>query len=525
MKKRFVFASILIGFLACSNTCAAFNADVPKQQITSRIVEVSDINALNKAIAAAKPGDVIVMADGTWNDAEINFNANATEKAPITLKAKTAGKVILSGNSTLEFAKPYLVVDGLFFTNGAIKGNTVVEFKSDHCRLINTAIVDYNPAEKKTDYYWIYFNGNHNRMEHCFFKGKNNLQPLVGNDQDDSRYNTVAYCHFKDVPHTPDNGREIFRIWGYGRSEETGDDGAYFTIENNLFERAHGEGSEIISLKSNRNVVRYNTIVSTRGGITGRSGNFNTIEGNFIFGNNEKGTSGIRLAGQGHRVVNNYISDVTGDGVIIMCGEYIDTALTPNYQPILRAGTPLGRVPRYGHVKDGVFSNNTLVNIGGIGINIGSSYNASPNSDQRVLIPENNRIVNNLVYHAKGTGVSVTVASTKPPLDRFSFKPNILEANISYGAPTNASNNGIIVLDPRLTLKDGVYCLSPGSIAIDKGASIDLREDVDGQARSSKMDIGADEFSATQIKRKPLTATNVGPQWVIKSRSQSPAQF
>ena len=179
------------------------------------------------------------MADGTWTDAVIDFNAQATAAAPITLKARTPGKVILTGTSRLTFSRPYLVADGLHFKNGIPAQGNVIDFKTDHCRLTNAAVVDYNPLVPTQDYYWVYFNGSHNRVDHSYFKGKNNNQPLVGNDQDDSRYNQVDYCHFKDIPHSNVNGREIFRIWGYGRSEELGDDGSFFTIEYNLFGGCH----------------------------------------------------------------------------------------------------------------------------------------------------------------------------------------------------------------------------------------------------------------------------------------------
>jgi poly(beta-D-mannuronate) lyase len=527
MYKQFLFSTLIFGILAVNLPLSAVKAQ-PVRKIKrdyQRTIEVTDIKQLNNAISSAKPGDTIVMADGNWNDVDINFNSNATDKAPVTLKAKTPGKVVLTGSSKLTFNKPHLIVDGLFFTNGNVKGSTVIEFKSDYCRLTNTTIVNYNPPKKETGYYWVFFSGNYNRVDHCFFKGKNNMQPLIGNNQDNSRHNSVSFCHFKDIPFTPDNGREIFRIWGYGRSEETGDDGAYFTIENNLFERAHGEGTEIISLKSNRNIVRYNTITGTKGGIVGRSGNFNTIEGNFIFGNNEESSTGIRVAGQGHRVVNNYISDVSGDGLILISGEYIDTFLTPDYKPIFREGTPLGRVPRYGHVKNGLFANNTFVNVGGIGINIGASYKPELGGEQRILIPENNRIVNNLVYKVEGGGILTAIQIKTPPLDIFTFKPNMFRANIYYGSKTNDSNEGIINADPLLSFKGVFYRPSKKSPVINKGIQTDTKDDIDGQERKGKMDIGADEFSQMKITRKPLTADDVGARWIIKLRKAGNKNF
>lgn len=405
-------------------------------------IQVKNYNELVQAISQAMPCDQIVMSDGEWKDAAIDFNSGATGNKPVKLKAKTPGKVILSGQSKLTFSAPYLEAEGLLFTNGSPSDGNVVEFNSDYCRLTNSAIVDYNPADSTRGYYWIFFSGNHNRVDHCFFTGKNNYQPLIGNNQDDSRHNRVDSCHFKDIPYYPVNGREIFRIWGYGRSEELGDDGAYFTVESNLFERAHGEGMEIISFKSNRNIARNNTIIATKGGIVGRSGNFNTIEGNYISGEYEEGSSGIRLAGQGHKVINNYVTNVDGVGLSVMCGEYIEKSLTENYNPVLREGTPLGRVPRYGHIRNGSFSNNIFVNNMGTDIILGSSYKAGWPESQRVLIPENNTVSGNIVYKKHlGPALETPIQDVTGPLDVFSFQPNHYAGNVIYGGATELGLN------------------------------------------------------------------------------------
>lgn len=488
----------------------------------SQQIIVKNNKELNQAIVAAKPGDVIIMRNGEWKDTKIHFSANATVEKPVTLKAQTPGQVVLMGESDLVFERPYLIVEGLYFTNGGTQSSSVITFKSDYCRLTNTAIVDYNPEKFDDGYYWIYFSGNYNQADHCFFKGKNNMQPLVGNNQDDSRHNSVSWSYFKDIPYAPNNGREMFRIWGYGRSEETGDDGAYFTVEHNLFDHADGEGTEIISLKSNRNVVRFNTIIATRGGIVGRSGNFNTIANNFILGKGREGTTGIRVAGQGHKVYNNYISDITGDGLILITGEYIDKYLTPAYQPIFRKGTPLGRVPRYGQVKNGVFANNTFVNVGGAAIHVGASYNDQLDGDQRMLIPENNDILNNLIYHAKKGGIVMIKASQKVPLDQFRFKDNQVRNNLIFNAKVigiDALISLTINRNPLLQLNNGLYHLGPNSPAIDKGVTLDsITADMDGQKRENVTDIGADEFSKNPIKLRPLSSKEVGVSWSITDK-------
>ena len=476
----------------------------------------SNASQLNAAIAASNPGDTIIMTNGTWTNVTINFNAIATAVQPVVLRAQTPGKVILNGSSSLIFSAPYLMVNGLYFKGGALTTGSIVRFNSTNCRLTNTAIVDYNPPLTSTSYYWVYFDGSYNRVDNCYFKGKNHHQPTIGNDASGSRYNTADHCYFKDMGGSG-NGSEIFRIWGYGGNEELGTDGAFFTIEYNLFDAADGEGLEMISLKSNRNIVRYNTIKNTKGEITLRSGNFNTIEGNFIFGNNKDGSRGIRLTGQYHKIINNYIENVKEDAIVVYAGEYIDTYLTPDYQPILRAGTPLGRVPAYGPVKNTIIAHNTIVNPGGDGMELGAAYKVSWPTAQRVLLPENCTIANNVIIKNGGTAIRSPVQDLNPPLDIFNFQPNIFEGNVIYGAVLSmnpAPASGIITQNPLISLTNGLYRPSASSPLINAGVGTYVTEDIDGQMRDANPDIGADEYANTMITRKPLTPQDAGPQWI-----------
>jgi poly(beta-D-mannuronate) lyase len=477
---------------------------------------VTNASQLNAAIAASIAGDTIIMINGIWTNVTITFNATATAAQPVVLRAQTPGKVILTGSSSLLFSAPYLIVNGLYFSGGALSSGAIVRFNSTNCRLTNTAIVNYNPPSVATSYYWVYFDNAYNRVDNCYFKGKNHHQPTIGNDASGSRYNTVDHCYFKDMGGSG-NGSEIFRIWGYGGNEELGTDGAFFTIEYNLFDAADGEGLEMISLKSNRNMVRYNTIKNTKGEITLRSGNFNTVEGNFIFGNNKDGSRGIRLTGQYHKIINNYIENVKEDGIVVYAGEYIDTYLTPDYQPILRAGTPLGRVPAYGPVKNTIIAHNTIVNPGGDGMEIGAAYKVSWPTAQRVLLPENCTIANNVILKNGGTAIRSPVQDVNPPLDIFTFQPNIYTGNVIYGAVLSmnpAPASGIITQNPLLSVMNGLYRPSGSSPLINAGLGSYVTTDMDGQTRDSNPDIGADEYATTTITRKPLTPEDVGPQWI-----------
>jgi poly(beta-D-mannuronate) lyase len=392
---------------------------------------VADPAALAAAIAAARPGDVIIMKDGVWKDVDIRFDAGATAAAPVRLRAQSPGGVVLTGSSQLTFARPYLSAEGLYFRGGALEGGAVVRFASHHGRLHESAIVDYNPWNPASAYHWVLFEGDHNRIERITFRGKNNRRPVVAQTPA-AKHNAVEGCHFKDIAFHSQNGREVIQIMGYGMNEELGEDGAFFTVANNLFDEAHGEGMEIISIKSNRNVIRGNTFRRTKGGITNRSGNFNVIQDNVVLGENEPGSYGIRITGQHHRVVGNYVADVEGPGLLLVAGELYERALTPAFLPLLRAGTPLGRVPRYAQVKHGVFANNSFVNCGSPAVQLGASYKAGWPKSQRVLLPEDNQIAGNLVKPRPGpkaAALRVTESERTPPLDALHFAPNRLEDN------------------------------------------------------------------------------------------------
>ena len=90
-------------------------------------------------------------------------------------------------------------------------------------------------------------------------------------------------------------------------------------VEHNLFERCDGE-IEIISSKSCENVYRYNTFQNCEGTLTLRHGNRCTVEGNFFIGNHKRGSGGIRVIGEDHVIINNYIDGVDKGGFWITAG-------------------------------------------------------------------------------------------------------------------------------------------------------------------------------------------------------------
>jgi len=93
------------------------------------------------AVEKAGPGDVIKLANGTWEDFEILFVGKGKKDKPITLTAETKGEVILTGQSNLRIGGEYLEVSGLVFKDGHTPTQEVISFRQDKDRLANNSRV------------------------------------------------------------------------------------------------------------------------------------------------------------------------------------------------------------------------------------------------------------------------------------------------------------------------------------------------------------------------------------------------
>lgn len=267
------------------------------------------------AAKIAAPGDVLVMKDGTWTDTKIVFEASGTEAQPITLRAETPGKTVITGASTLRIAGQHLVVDGLSFER-CTSAEDVCEFRAHskrhafHSRLTNCAFIDCNPPDAKTETRWVSLYGADNRVDHCYVAGKTNrgttLVVWLGKDAVRHR---IDRNHFGPRPRLKVNGGETIRVG----DSKTAEVAAQCVVEENLFEECNGE-VEIVSNKSSENTYRGNTFLRCEGALTLRHGHACTVEGNIFLGENAPRTGGVRVIDADHRVVNNSFFDLTGEG-------------------------------------------------------------------------------------------------------------------------------------------------------------------------------------------------------------------
>jgi poly(beta-D-mannuronate) lyase len=293
-----------------------------------------------------KPGDKVIMLAGDWSNQQLVFRAKGTKEAPITLTTADPGRILSKGNSTLLIDGTYLVVDGLNFSQGyPQKGDVIVFSKNtENCRLTNTSIIDFNTPNKKQDYKWISLNGDYNRVDHCYIKGKSHQgTTLVVWVADKPNYHQIDHNFFDERPDLGVNGGETIRI---GTSAVSLID-SYTTVTDNIFYHCNGE-IEVISNKSGHNTICNNLLYECAGTITLREGNFAEVFGNYFIGNNVKDSGGIRIIGENHKVYQNYFQGLTGTG--------LRAAIN------LMDAMPNAALSGYTQVKNAEVKNNTIVN-------------------------------------------------------------------------------------------------------------------------------------------------------------------
>lgn len=358
-----------------------------------RVSSAADVAGLEGRL---RPGDTVVMADGFWTDQAIVFVADGTAAQPVTLRAETPGGVVLEGSSRLSIGGSHLVVEGLHFRGGALERGSVIDFRggdrvANHCTLRHTAIVDYNPPEIDTRYFWVSLRGADNVVEDCWFSGQahSGVTLVVWLTDGEPARHRVLRNYFGNRPPGNANGFETIRI---GTSGRAGTEAACL-VADNLFEACDGE-IEVISNKSCGNIYRNNTFLRCAGTLTLRHGHRCLVEGNWFLGEGKRGAGGVRVVGEGHRVVGNYFSGTRG-----RAGGAIS----------LQAGIPDSPPAGYDQIRGCLIARNVFVD------NPGTLFALDAGYGRRgcTLLPEDVRIVENVLVAAEGA--APLVVASRPP--------------------------------------------------------------------------------------------------------------
>lgn len=314
-------------------------------------VVVSNAASFADAAKAVSAGDTLILQDGTWNDARLKIHAAGTAKQPVTIKAQTPGKVVLTGDSRLSVGGTHVVMEGLWFQNPV--SEQVIEFRLDSkhlatdCRVTNCAVTNDTPQASANSSQFVSIYGARNRVDHCYIAGKTTqgttLVVWLSNDTKDQGQHLIDHNHFGPRQKLGKNGGETIRLGDSKTSMQT----AACIVEHNLFEKCDGE-AECISNKSCGNTYRFNTFKGVSGTLTLRHGNACRVENNVFFGNKAKGSGGVRIIGEDHIVTGNLFDGLTGDDErSAMC---------------FMLGIPDSVPNGYFQVKHAKVTNNTFVN-------------------------------------------------------------------------------------------------------------------------------------------------------------------
>ncbi len=471
MKRTVLISSLLILFITC------------KLAAQTNSIKVTNINELNDAIKNCKAGNVIVMANGVWNNVEIAFYGNGTKENPITLTAEEKGKVTIEGASNLKIGGNYLEVSGLYFKNGHTPSENVIQFKIDntkvanHCKVTQCVIEEFTQPNRDVSDHWVEFWGRHNALSNNYITGKSNFGPTVmvrleGNENIYT-YHQITNNHFGPRPRKGGPHGETIQI---GNSE-TSMTPAHVNVSNNFFDRCNGE-VEIISSKSNFNSFTNNVFFESEGSLVLRHGNYAKIDGNVFIGNDaSKFMGGIRVINTGHWITNNYFYKING--------EAFRSALA------VMNGIPKAPQNRYNQVTDVVVAYNTFIDCKSpwqfsVGSNVSQSA-VLPASEIRSARPERVVIANNLIYNE--------MADTNPivnydKVDGVAFKNNL----INNENKSEVKPEGLITKDFSVTKKSNdLFVLNENINDVYAGFDFEtITKDLFGNDRNSnKNSIGA----------------------------------
>ena len=439
---------------------------------------VTSLAELQQAINSATAGTTITLANGSYavpSGSPITItNRHGSSGSPITIVAQSRGGVTLTGAQSFVFSgSSDITISGFAF-----RQSTTLEIPAG-CPRIRLTRNDFGLAAAAE--HWVVVRGDDAKIDRNVFHDKSTLGVYLVIDGPGSeamaQRTYILRNYFRDHTFSGSNGGEPIRLGVSGRALSTAD----ATVEYNLFERCNGD-PEAISVKSSGNTIRYNTIRSSAGGLVLRHGNDNRVESNYLL----SGSNGIRIYGNDHLIVNNYVSGISGAGVVLGSGTERD-----HYE-----GEPSDS-RRGNDAPDRVtITLNTLRNNG----------QALVGESQRTVPPLGCVVSDNLMVGDSGDLVDM------PYLSGLTWSGNILWGQAADG---NIPSSGFTRADPKLTAgSDGVYRLGAGSAAVN-AASVDhssqVTDDVDGQTRTAPYDVGADEYSTATPVRRPLNAADVGP--------------
>jgi poly(beta-D-mannuronate) lyase len=463
------------------------NDTVPSVNCTTTHNSTSSLeNAVSFAMTA---GETHCLAAGNYSGLELTFGGSGTAQMPITVAAEQPGSVTINGEVFIGMTGSYAVLQGFVFTDGTID-NSLLQTRANsntacnNCRITENVFVNMDAGiTDSTKWFQIYGTGN--RFDHNWVSGKTTRGALFVIERGDAPgtedRTQIDHNYFGDRPpkdglayaQGSDNEYEGIRVG----SSSTHTSDSFAVIEHNYFEAIDGE-AEVISIKAGNVTVRHNTVRNSRGSIVNRHGEGAIIDNNFIIGDGNPFSGGIRVVDADHSITNNYI-----EGARYLRTNFNGGILVSNSDGSTSNG--------YQDVENVLVANNTVVD----SVNSINLY-AGSRSDR----PDSVYFVNNVVDNA--IGPVIRNAGTLPT--NSNYAGNYVHG-ASFADDDVTSLDGFSFVDPMLetaSLNGTQAILRPSasspSLLADTSATIGEFTlpslDVDGQMRTDMSVSGADEL-------------------------------
>jgi poly(beta-D-mannuronate) lyase len=451
--------------------------------ITLNSKEKFDVNTtagLQKALQNATPGDTILLADGQYDEGIINIGFKGKKEKPLLIKAKNHGKAILMIPVKLE--GEYILLEGISFS-----GNGSIEIAGKGCRVSRCTFNDVKSGK------WLRVLAGSSQIEidHNLFQNKTNNREMDRNCQliqivvrNENEQHHIHHNLFSEIPKgKTGNGFETLQLITENNPFDPPGGHSKSVIEDNLFIRCNGE-AEIISVKSNGNIIRRNTFRACAGSLVLRHGDKNVVTGNFFFGDGEKNSGGVRIQGTDQIVANNYF-----DGLGQLSLGMMD-------------GTPDNL---YIRVERAQILFNSFINCPKNFV-IGMNHSSHPNG----TVPKDCWIVGNLFYYDK----------PEKPKNFIEYVQNdqpenwIWEGNIAYGAPVLKRLKGFQTVNPQLKFQENGLAVPTSKtpeISQIPDADKKIQFDLFGQKWKINRSVGAVQFPLQTATFGVLTEEKVGP--------------
>jgi hypothetical protein len=277
-----------------------------------RTVTVSSDSALRTAVAAARPGDHIVLQNGVYSGSALSIVANGTAAAPVVVKA--ANKLGSEVRFRIDLNGDHLILWGLRFTGDTGK----VVLSGHYDRVLRCEFTGWRPGHAVR-----FVGGSHGEVRYCHIHdpgpwtqqeidGRNGMRinlRFTGSAASFHKFGRVSRCLFKNtlqrpVPGDYNTGQADFIEVGENVADYPGVS-AEAVIEHCLFDgNLDPKASGIVDIKISGVTVQGCTFKNAPiGRLDNRGGGNSRYLSNYF----KASTSGMAIYGGKHLIAGNVL--------------------------------------------------------------------------------------------------------------------------------------------------------------------------------------------------------------------------